>query len=159
MFCDHPFFGVGFGRFYDQKLPYLSDRRQTVELESIRNLHHHNTLLSVLTETGLIGFAAFAAVFVAWAACAWRLATDFNAEAWVRAQGVIMLALLANYLSSAVFHDVTLLPSQELLLFVFAAVTVNLQQLAASAEHSSAELQPVLARSLAPFKLRVWREA
>jgi O-antigen ligase len=79
MFCDHPVFGVGFGRFYDQKLPYLSDRRQTVELESIRSLHHHNTLLSVLTETGLIGLAAFAAVFVTWAGCAWRLATDFNA--------------------------------------------------------------------------------
>ena len=42
-----------------------------------------------------------------------------------------MLALVANYLCSAVFHDLTLLPSQELLLFVFAAVTVNLEQRAA----------------------------
>jgi len=53
MFCDHPVFGVGFGRFYDRKLPYLSDRSQNFELESLRPLHHHNTLLSVLTETGL----------------------------------------------------------------------------------------------------------
>ncbi|HEY3392728.1 MAG TPA: O-antigen ligase family protein, partial [Lacipirellulaceae bacterium] len=54
MFQDHPLFGVGFGRFYDRKLPYLSDRSQDFELESLRGLHHHNTLLSILTETGLV---------------------------------------------------------------------------------------------------------
>ena len=61
-FAINPVFGVGFGRFYDRKLPYLSDRSQNFELESIRPLHHHNTLLSVLTETGLVGLAAFVAM-------------------------------------------------------------------------------------------------
>ena len=68
MFRDHPVLGVGFGRFFDQKLPYLSDRSQQIELESIRPLHHHNTFLSVLTETGIVGIAAFIAVFIAWGA-------------------------------------------------------------------------------------------
>lgn len=128
MFCDHPIFGVGFERFYDQKMPYLSDRRQTVELESIRGLHHHNTLLSILTETGIVGFFAFASVLVAWARSAWRLASNVSSAYWIRMQGILMLALMANYMCSAVFHDVTLLPSQELILFVFAALTVNLLQ-------------------------------
>jgi O-antigen ligase len=128
MFCDNPICGVGFGRFFDQKLPYLSDRSQHFELESIRQLHHHNTLLSVLTETGLIGLTVFLAVFIAWGRTAWRLATSAAASPWIRAQGVLMLALIANYLCSAVFQDLTLLPSQELLLFVFAALTVNLHQ-------------------------------
>jgi O-antigen ligase len=132
MFCDHPILGVGFGRFYDQKLPYLSDRRQTVELESIRKLHHHNTLLSVLTETGMVGLAAFVALLVAFVRSGWLLATNPSVPSWVRAQGVLTLALIANYLSSAIFHDLTLLPSQELLLFVFAAVTVNLRQVSKS---------------------------
>jgi N-acetylglucosaminyldiphosphoundecaprenol N-acetyl-beta-D-mannosaminyltransferase len=127
MFRDNPILGVGFGRFYDRKLPYLSDRSQHFELESLRPLHHHNTLLSVLTETGIVGLAAFIGVFVAWIRCGWRLATG-DASSWTRAQGILLLALLANYFSSAVFHDLTLLPSQELLLFVFAAVTVNLVQ-------------------------------
>jgi exopolysaccharide biosynthesis WecB/TagA/CpsF family protein len=127
MFWDHPVLGVGFGRFYDQKLPYLSDRSQHFELESIRRLHHHNTVLSVLTETGLIGLAAFAAVFIAWARSAWSVAKYANASPWVRAQGTLMLALLVNYLCSALFHDLTLLPSQELLLFAFAGLTVNLR--------------------------------
>ena len=130
MFCDHPILGVGFGRFYDRKLPYLSDRSQQIELESIRGLHHHNTLLSVLTETGLVGLSAFVAVFLAWSLAALRLATNVAVSPWMRAQGVLMLALIVNYSCSAVFHDLTLLPSQELLLFVFAALTVNLQQVA-----------------------------
>src|ERR1700704_537340 len=128
MFCDHPVFGVGFGRFYDRKLPYLSDRSQNFELESLRPLHHHNTLLSVLTETGLVGIAAFIGVFVVWIRSGWRLATNVGTTSWTRAQGVLLLALIANYMCSAVFHDLTLLPSQELLLFVFVAVTVNLRQ-------------------------------
>lgn len=136
MFCDHPIFGVGFGRFFDQKLPYLSDRRQKVELESIRNLHHHNTLLSVLTETGMVGFAAFVGLLAAFVRSGWLLAKNHKAPSWVRAQGILTLALVANYLSSAVFHDLTLLPSQELLLFAFAGITVNLRQALAIAERA-----------------------
>jgi N-acetylglucosaminyldiphosphoundecaprenol N-acetyl-beta-D-mannosaminyltransferase len=127
MFRVHPVLGVGFGRFFDQKLPYLSDRSQNFELESIRSLNHHNTLLSSLTETGLIGFAAFLGVFVAWCRCAWSLAKDLGSSRWVRAQGILMLALMTNYLSSALFHDLTLMPSQQMLLFLFAGITVNLR--------------------------------
>jgi O-antigen ligase len=131
MFRDHPVLGVGFGRFFDQKLPYLSDRSQQIELESIRPLHHHNTFLSVLTETGIVGVAAFIAVFIAWGRAAWGLATNTSAMPWVRAQGVLMLALVANFWSSALFHDLTLLPPQEMMLFLFAGLTVNLRQSAA----------------------------
>jgi N-acetylglucosaminyldiphosphoundecaprenol N-acetyl-beta-D-mannosaminyltransferase len=125
MFRDHPVLGVGIGRFYDRKLPYLSDRSQPFELESIRPLHHHNTLLSILTETGIVGFAAVAAVLIAWSRQAWLLARNVEASRWTRAQGVLMLAIITNYLCSAVFHDLTLVPSQHGLLFLFAALTVN----------------------------------
>ncbi len=142
MFCDHPILGVGFGRFYDQKLPYLSDRSQNFELESLRPLHHHNTLLSVLTETGLVGLAAFVGVFAFWIRCAWRLTVGAGSSNWVRAQGILMLALIANFMCSAVFHDLTLLASQELLLFTFAAITVNLHQRLPSRPSGPAALQP-----------------
>jgi hypothetical protein len=127
MFKEHPIFGVGFGRFYDRKLPYLSDRSQDFELESLRSLHHHNTLLSLLTETGMVGLAAFVAVLVAWGRSAWLLVSDTQLPAWMRDQGVLMLAVLVTYLSSAVFHDLTLLPSQQWLLFVAAGWTINLR--------------------------------
>lgn len=127
MFKDHPVFGVGFGRFYDRKLPYLSDRSQDFELDSLRYLHHHNTLLSLLTETGMIGLAAFGALLVAWARSAWSLVRDTRLPAWVRSQGLLMLAVLVTYLSSALFHDLTLLPSQEWMLFLAAGFTMNLR--------------------------------
>jgi O-antigen ligase len=127
MFKDHPIFGVGFGRFYDQKLPYLSDRSQEFELESIRPLHHHNTLLSLLTETGMIGLAAFLALLAAWARTAWTLVSDATLIRWQRSQGLLMLAVLLTYLSSAVFHDLTLLPSQEWILFLAAGLTMNVR--------------------------------
>ena len=66
MVAEDPLLGCGFGRFYDRKLPYLSDRRQQIELESIRKLDHHNTFLSILTETGLIGFVLFVGMLIAW---------------------------------------------------------------------------------------------
>jgi O-antigen ligase len=127
MFKDNPIFGVGFGRFYDRKLPYLSDRSQDFELESLRPLHHHNTLLSLLTETGMIGLAAFIALLVAWVRMAWSLAKDANVPPWARGQGVLMLATIATYLSSAAFHDLTLLPLQHWLLFMMAGLTLNLR--------------------------------
>ncbi|MEX0612217.1 MAG: WecB/TagA/CpsF family glycosyltransferase, partial [Pirellulales bacterium] len=128
MFRDHPLLGVGFGRFYDRKLPYLSDRSQDFELDSLRPLHHHNTLLSVLTETGLVGLAAFIAVLAVWTGNAWCLAEQTNVSPWIRAHAALMLALVANYLCSALFHDLTHLSSQHLLLFAFAGLTVNLRQ-------------------------------
>jgi N-acetylglucosaminyldiphosphoundecaprenol N-acetyl-beta-D-mannosaminyltransferase len=128
MFRDHPLWGVGFGRFYDRKLPYLSDRSQEFELESLRHLHHHNTLLSLLTETGLFGLGTYLALMIVWARQAWQLARHRKPKWWFHAQGILMLALLTNYLCSAVFHDLTLIPSQHWFLFVFAALTVSLWQ-------------------------------
>jgi N-acetylglucosaminyldiphosphoundecaprenol N-acetyl-beta-D-mannosaminyltransferase len=141
MFRDHPVLGVGFGRFYDRKLPYLSDRSQPFELESIRPLHHHNTLLSILTETGIVGFAICAAVLIAWSRQAWMLARNFDAPGWTRAHGVLMLAIVTNYLCSAVFHDLTLVPSQHGLLFLFAALTVNVGSLRQGLQNAKCKMQ------------------
>jgi N-acetylglucosaminyldiphosphoundecaprenol N-acetyl-beta-D-mannosaminyltransferase len=143
MFQDTPLFGVGFGRFYDRKLPYLSDRSQSFELESIRPLHHHNTLLSVLTETGLVGFVACAILFAVWMRNAWRLARDASESRLSQSIGVLALAVMANYLCSALFHDLTLIPSQQLLLFAFAGLAVNLRQSTRFVEMRS-EVEPSL---------------
>jgi len=126
MFRDAPIVGCGFGRFYDCKLPYLSDRSQQIELESIRHLEHHNSFLSLLTETGMIGFTLFVALLVAWGRAAWQLARNSAAESWIRAQGLFSLAALIAYLASAVFHDLTLSPSEQWLLYLTTGVTVGL---------------------------------
>ena len=124
MFKDHPLAGVGFGRFYDQKLPYLSDRSQSFELESIRGLHHHNTFLGLLTETGLVGLAAYCAMLVGWGRSAWRLTRLGDRTNSDRQLGVLALATLAVYLPSALFHDLSHLPNEQVVLFLIAGLTV-----------------------------------
>jgi len=127
MFYDAPVVGHGFGRFYDAKMPYLSDRSQQIELESIRNLDHHNTFLSLLTETGAIGLTLFVALLAAWGRAAWQLFRDVEAESWMRAQGLFTLATMIAYLANAMFHDLTLSPSEQWLLYLTTGVTVGLQ--------------------------------
>jgi len=129
MFRDAPLFGCGFGSFYDCKMPYLADRRQQIELESIRKLDHHNTFLSLLTETGIVGFTLFIAMLVAWARAAWQLVRNSDSESWMRAHGLFTLATMIAYLASAVFHDLTLSPSEQWLLYLSTGVTVGLQSL------------------------------
>ncbi len=91
----------------------MADRSQQIELESIRELDHHNMFLSVLTETGLIGLSLFIALLVAWGRVAWQLSRDAKAECWIRAQGLFALPVLIVYAISAMFHDLTLRPSEQ----------------------------------------------
>ena len=143
MFRDAPLVGCGFGRFYDSKLPYLADRSRQIELESIRKLDHHNTFLSILTETGIIGFTLFIALLAAWIRAAWQLVRDSRAESWMRAHGLFTLATLIAYLASAAFHDLTLSPSEQWLLYLTTGITVGLLSIVrygelAISQHSTA---------------------
>lgn len=128
MFQDYPLWGVGFGRFYDMKLPYLSDRRQTVELESIRGLHHHNTYLGLLTETGLVGLALYFGLLAGVGVCGWRLATASDAAPDHRALGQWLVATLAVYVPNAAFHDVTHIHPEQWLLFAVAGLAVGCER-------------------------------
>ena len=120
MIQDNPLLGVGFGRFFDKKLPYLTDRRQWFELESIRGLQHHNTFLSVLVETGPLGLAAFLAVLACFFRIGWRLAHDPNVGDECNRLGLLLIGAVANYLPSAAGHDLTLIHTEQWLLFAIA---------------------------------------
>lgn len=126
MWRDAPLLGCGFGRYYDLKMPYLSDRSQQLELESLRNLDHHNTLLSIMVETGLVGITLFLALLAAWTRSAWQLYAAVDLPMWERSQGLFQLAVLINYMSSALFHDLTLLPTEHWPLFLTAGVSATL---------------------------------
>ncbi len=129
MFRDAPLVGCGFGRFYDMKMPYLSERSQQIELESLRKLDHHNTFLSILTETGLIGFALFVGLFFAWGRCSWRLYRSFTLPMWIRCHGLFSLATLIAYAVNALFHDLTLSPCEQWILCLVMGVSSGLVSL------------------------------
>lgn len=128
MFLDRPMFGFGFGRFPEAKLPYLADRDTKLPLETIREYVHHNTFLSLLTETGLVGLALFLGVLGSWTSAAWQLFRTLQATAWARAQGLFMLAVLALYVPQALFHEMSYLPSDQGVVFFLAGLTLGLRQ-------------------------------
>lgn len=118
MFQDNPLWGVGYGRYYDKKLPYINDRRQSFELESIRPLHHHNTFLSLLTETGLIGFSIYLGVLFGFVKVGLKLANNESIAPACQRLGLLLLAMMMIYFPSALFHDLSLVHSDQWLLFV-----------------------------------------
>ena len=125
MYKDHPLTGVGYGRYYDKKLPYLNDRRQSFELESLRPLHHHNTFLSVLIETGPLGLAAYCGVLFSFIALGWRIANQEINGSPEQHLGLFLLATTVIYLPSAMFHDLSLIHICQWLVFIAGGAAVG----------------------------------
>ena len=136
MFWDRPIWGCGFGHFFEEKLPYLSDRRTPLKLEEIRDYIHHNTYLSLLTETGLIGLGLFLGLLACWIRAGWRLARD-GQPAWIRAHGILLLAALATYCTQMMFHEVSYTSIDNSLIFLLAGLAGGLAPVAAANEVAS----------------------
>jgi O-antigen ligase len=145
MFQDKPLFGFGFGQFAREKLPYLGDRSVDIQLEEIRHYVHHNTFLSILTETGLVGLFFFLAVYVAWIRNAWALVRGANSPPWARTHGVLTLGVFAIAFWQMVGHEITFTPIDHSLIFFVAGVTTGLRQMyfgAAAPVSPQTALQP-----------------
>jgi O-antigen ligase len=130
MFWDRPIWGWGFGHFYEEKFPYLSDRSTPLKLEEIRDFIHHNTYLSLLTETGIIGLGLFLAVLACWIHLGWKLARD-GQPSWVKAHGVLLLAALATYGTQMMFHELSYTAIDNSLIFLLAGLANGLTPIAA----------------------------
>jgi O-antigen ligase len=126
MFLDRPIFGFGFGQFTDAKLPYLSDRSTPLYLEAIRLQPHHNTFLSLLTETGLVGLSLQLALLAGLALAGWRLWRNERLESIFRTQGLVMLGMLGIYLGPALFFDLAYSPNDLWITYFLAGVTMAL---------------------------------
>jgi O-antigen ligase len=127
MFWDRPLFGFGLGQYPEAVKPYLSDRTTSLELEAIRGVSHHNTFLSLLTETGLLGVGLFLLVLAGWTRSAWRMWHSSTAPDWVRRHGLLMLGVLGVYLAGALFFDLSISPHSHWLVFFLAGTTAGLR--------------------------------
>ncbi len=126
MFLDHPLLGVGFDQFFKAKLPYLADRSTSLHLEATRDQVHHNTFLSLLTESGLVGLGLMLAVLALWGRTAWRMARDQGLPRWARAQAALTIGALGLYVCQALFHELSYLPMDNTVLFFLAGITTGL---------------------------------
>jgi O-antigen ligase len=156
MFQDKPINGFGFGQFAREKLPYLSDRTTELHLESIRDWEHHNTFLSVLTETGLVGFLLLMMVLFGWANAGWQLHRDQSAPPWVQRHGKLLLAMLGISFWQMLGHEITFTSLDMALIFCLAGIAVGLKSLLAI-EKTAASL---ITQKTTEFpKFEQWRAA
>jgi len=136
MFLDRPLLGCGFGQYMDQSIYYLQARSTELVREKARPYCQHNVFFSLLTETGLVGMGLFVALLLLWTREAWRLWRCPTAPFGLRQQGLLMLALLGNYLANGLFHDVSLIAMVNMVLFFLAGLT---RGMVASVEESTGE--------------------
>jgi hypothetical protein len=128
MFWDRPIVGCGMAHYLQEKNPYLSDRGVDLPLEKVRPYVQHNAVLSLLVETGLLGAGTFLVLVGLWLREAWRLWRRTESALWQRQVGLMFLATLAGYSSNAMFHDTTVIPMMNMLMFFLAGVMLNAAQ-------------------------------
>lgn len=149
MFLDRPIWGVGFGQFAREKLPYLTDQSTDLHLETIRGYVHHNTFLSILTETGLIGLGFLLAMLAGWVKAGWQLVRNQQAPPWMRAHGMLLLGVLGIAVWQMVGHEITFTPLDQSLIYCLAGIGVGMRQML----RHQAEL-PTVAYSAPPWMQR-----
>jgi O-antigen ligase len=141
MFQDRPIVGFGFGQFASAKLPYLTDRSVDLNLETIRTYVHHNTFLSILTETGLVGLGLFLALLLSWSRAAWRLLRDQAAGQWRRRQALLFLGVLSVAFWQMIGHEITFTPLDTSLLLLFAGLAASAAQTSRAKELNASRLR------------------
>ena len=126
MFKDNPLLGCGFGQYVREKDAYLSDRSTSLTLEHIRTEIHHNLFLSILVETGLIGFVLYLTMLGTMSTTAWYLWSSWEAPLWLRGHGLAMLAIVAAYIPNALFQPMGHMNIAHMLFFFFGGLTSGL---------------------------------
>lgn len=128
MFQDKPVTGHGFGHYLVKHGKYLQDRSHNMPLEQARPYHQHNVFLSILVDTGLIGFSMFTGWCVMLVSMGWRLAAGGASRIEVRTVGMLMVGTLLAYLCNGMFQDVLIIPMVHMFLFFLGGVTVTVMQ-------------------------------
>jgi O-antigen ligase len=127
MFKDRPLLGFGFGQYPHEKLSYLSDRSSSLNLEAIRERVSHNTLLTLLVETGIIGLGLYLALLFTWCRDGVRIWLNPSTPPWARRQAVIFVASLCVYFFQLLFHEVTYKPDDNVVVFLLAGINAALR--------------------------------
>ena len=126
MYLDRPLLGCGYGHYRDEFVNFLDDRSTELPLEKARPYVQHNVFLALLAEIGLIGMSLFIALLCCWTADAWQLWRSSTSPLWARQQGLLFLAMMGSYLTNAMFHDLSIIPMVNMVLFFLAGLTSGL---------------------------------
>lgn len=148
MFWDHPISGVGLAQYRRYNADYLTKRRFDLPMEKAKQYVQHNTFLSLLVETGLAGVTTFVTAWLINIWWAWRLWMAGSLPLWQRQHGLLFLLLAVAYLPNSMFHELSVIPMLNMLVFFFAGLSRNMHEqlrgtpARASREETSAPFVP-----------------
>lgn len=152
MFKDRPVMGFGFGQYAKAKYPYLQDPHSGKPLSITRSFMQHNVFLAYLTETGLVGLSCLLIMLFQMGRVSWRVWNNQSLNLWARQFGLLSLVILATYATNGMFHDVSIIPMQHMLMFCMFGLVNNIYSKSWEFElaNQEAEEKPAPARSSCP---------
>jgi len=127
MFEDRPLLGCGFGQYAREKYPYLQDAYSGQPLSKTKVYLQHNVFLAYLTELGLAGLGLLLLMLGVMGRSASLLWFDRKKSLEQRQFGLLLAALLIGYCVNGMFHDTSIIPMANTLLFFVAGVVNNIQ--------------------------------
>lgn len=123
---DKPIFGHGFGQYTRAKRPYHYHQTNGMQLSLILPYMQHNVILSYLTETGGVGCALLCLLLGTLFLKSWQLWNTTSLSLEARQFGLLGLVVLGNYTLNGLFHDVSIIPHLNALLYLTLGVVENL---------------------------------
>lgn len=126
MFQDRPLWGCGFGQYTQAKIPYLDSPDTARPLSKAKPYMQHNVVLSYLTETGIIGAGWLIMVIGLIATTALRLWRMESAGLSQRQWGLVTIGFLLAWFVNGMFHDVSIIPMSNMVLFLVAGIANRL---------------------------------
>ena len=136
MFADRPLLGCGYGQYAREKFPYLQDPTSGQPLSATRGYFQHNIFLAMLAELGIVGLAALLFMLAMFARVAILTWNDPTIPFWRQRFGMLLLVFLSNHCVNGMFHEVSIIPMENMLMFFLAAIANNVF----SQHHNAMEL-------------------
>ncbi len=127
MFQDRPLLGFGLGQYAREKYPYLQDPYTGKPLSKTKFYRQHNVFLAYLVELGLVGLTALIALLGVMTRSAWQVWHDPKKQLFQRQFGLLLFAVLAAFCINGMFHDTSIMPMVNMLVFFIAAIVNNIQ--------------------------------
>jgi O-antigen ligase len=128
---DHPFVGVGFHDFEEHSLPYVRQVRSTVfgvrESWQGKTIKQHNHFLNTMTEVGLLGLVPQLLMFYFLFRILYK-ARKVHDDAVDHDFVVVIWAILAEYLTNAMFMEPRFYEFMNVLPFLLAGIVVGSYQ-------------------------------
>ena len=136
MVVDRPILGVGFGQYARAKSPYLQDQYSAAPLSLTKGYMQHNIFLAYVTETGFLGLSVLLLMLTLFLRAAWAIWQDIRLSFWKRQFGLLLIAMLANHCLNGLFHDVSIIPMENMLMFFLAAIVNNIYSTRPESAHA-----------------------